>query len=448
MIGCGVVGTGILRLLHDNADTIAGRLGAPIEVRAIGVSDVSKTRDPIVPKQLVTGDAASVATREDVDVVVEVMGGIEPAGAYVRAALDAGKHVVTANKALLAEEGDALLEVSEKREVDLFFEAAVAGGIPIIRVLREGLASDRIVSLRGIVNGTSNYILSEMASTGIDFDVALRQAQEKGYAEADPTLDVSGGDAAHKLAILATLAYGARIHPSQITIEGIDSVAAIDMKLADRFGYVIKPLAVARPVDALGELRKREGDRSGPQDRTPTHLELRVHPALVAKRSVLASISGALNAVYVEGAMLGPCLMSGPGAGALPTAMSVVSDIVDVGRNMLVDAHARVPTRAFRGDHLEAIPALDADEHRSRYYLRFTVVDRAGVLARITGILGGFEVSIEQMVQEGGHGRSEESATLIMLTHVCRYGDLRGALTEIDRLSITREPARALRIEE
>ena len=448
MLGCGVVGTGILRLLSDNAGTIEGRLGAPIQVKAIAVHDPAKARDAVVPSALVTADAMSVATHPDVDVVVEVMGGIQPAGRYVRAALEAGKHVVTANKALLAEEGDALLEISESRGVDLYFEAAVAGGIPIIRVLREGLASDRIVSLRGIVNGTSNYILSEMATTGIDFDVALAQAQEKGYAEADPTLDVSGGDAAHKLAILATLAYGARVHPSQISIAGIDQVAAIDMKLADRFGYVIKPLAVARPVDAGGLLRRREGERAGPENRQRTHLEVRVHPALVDKRSVLASISGALNAVYVEGAMLGPCLMSGPGAGALPTAMSVVSDIVDVGRNMLVDAHARVPTRAFRGDRLEVVPVLDASEHRSRFYLRFTVADRAGVLARITGILGGFDVSIEQMIQEGGRGGSDESATLVMLTHECRFGDLRGALTEIDRLSITRGPARALRIEE
>lgn len=448
MIGCGVVGTGIVRLLKDNASTIEGRLGAPIEIKAIGVHDASKARDEVVPTELISADAASVAVHPDVDVVVEVMGGIEPAGAYVRAALEAGKHVVTANKALLAEEGDALLEVSEARGVDLYFEAAVAGGIPIIRVLREGLASDRIVSLRGIVNGTSNYILSQMAATGIDFDVALSQAQEKGYAEADPTLDVSGGDAGHKLAILATLAYGARVHPSQITIDGIDTVAAIDMKIAHRFGYVIKPLAVARPVDLSGSPRRREGERGGPEDRTPNQLEVRVHPALVPRHSVLASITGALNAVYVEGAMLGPCLMSGPGAGALPTAMSVVSDIVDVGRNMLVDAHARVPTRAFRGDHLESIPVVSAAQHRSRFYLRFTVVDRAGVLSRITGILGGFDVSIEQMVQEGGRGDSEESATLIMLTHDCRYGDLRGALTEIDRLAITREPARALRIEE
>jgi len=424
MIGCGVVGTGILRLLRDNADTIAQRLGAPIEVRAIAVRDPSKARDEVVPKERVTTDAPSVVGADDVDVVVEVMGGLEPAGALVREALERGKNVVTANKALLAEEGDALLETAEARKVDLYFEAAVAGGIPIIRVLREGLASDRIVALRGIVNGTSNYILSRMHGARLDFDEALKEAQEKGYAEADPTLDVSGGDACHKLAILATLAYGARVHPRQISTEGIDVVSATDMRFAERFGYVIKPLAVARP--------------------TPDGLDLRVHPALVPHDSVLASIGGALNAVYLEGAMLGPCLMSGPGAGALPTAMSVVSDIVDVGRNMLTDSHARVPTRAFRGEELRDVPVQPGADHRGRFYLRFSVVDEPGVLGRIAGVLGGFDVSIEQMVQTG----TSSPVTLVMLTHHAREGDVRGALDEIDRLRHTSEPSCALRIEE
>lgn len=425
LLGCGVVGTGILQLLRDNAAAISGRLGAPIEVRAIAVRDAARPRDAVVPAALLTSNARSVATHPEVDVVVEVMGGIEPAGGHVKAALEAGKHVVTANKALIAEEGDALLELAEERGVDLYFEAAVAGGIPIIRVLREGLASDRIMSVRGIVNGTSNYILSRMRDAGLEFADALREAQQQGYAEADPTLDVGGGDAQHKLAILATLAFGARVHPSQIATEGIEQVSALDIELARRFGYVIKPLAVARPI----------GER----------LELRVHPALVTEGDVLASISGAMNAVHLEGAMLGPCLLSGPGAGATPTAMSVVSDIVDVGRNMRVDAHARVPSRAFRGEELREVAALPVEEHRARAYLRFTVADRAGVLARIAGVLGGFDVSIEQMVQQPSP--VEGAASLVMLTHEARWGDLRGALAEIDRLAISHEPAHALRIE-
>ena len=334
LIGCGVVGTGILRLLRDNSETIRRRLGAPIEVRAIAVQDAKKTRDEVIPTELISDDAKTTVTREDIDVVVEVMGGIEPARTYVCAALEAGKQVVTANKALIAEEGDTLLALAESRKVDLYFEAAVAGGIPIIRVLREALASDRIVSLRGIVNGTSNYILSRMQQAGLEFSVALQEAQQQGYAEADPSLDIHGGDAAHKLAILTTLAYGVRVHPSEILTEGITSITSLDVALAQRFGFVVKPLAVAKP----------QGH----------HLEIRVHPALVPTGSVLSTISGALNAVHLEGAMLGPCLLSGPGAGALPTAMSVVSDIVDVGRNMLASAHARVPTRSLRQADLNA----------------------------------------------------------------------------------------------
>ncbi len=429
LVGCGVVGTGILRLLRDNAETIEARLGAPIEVVGIAVRDPSKLRDPLVPAELVGTDPMALATQDDVDVVVEVMGGLDPAGAVVKQALEKGKHVVTANKALIAEEGETLLEMAESGRVDLYFEAAVAGGIPIIRVLREALASDRIVALSGIVNGTSNYILSRMTSAGLDFADALAEAQAKGYAEADPTLDINGGDARHKLAILATLAFGARVDVHAIPMEGIDTVSALDIAFASRFGYVIKPLAIGRPT-AEGEL------------------DLRVHPALIPESSVLASIHGALNAVHIEGAMLGPSLMSGPGAGALPTAMSVVSDIVDVGRNLITGAHARVPSRSFRGSTLQALPLASPKSHRGRFYLRFDVHDRTGVLGKIANVLGGFDVSIEQMVQEGGQSEGNPHATLVMLTHVASAGDIHGALEEIDRLQYTTGRSRALRIEE
>ncbi len=429
LVGCGVVGTGILRLLRDNAETIEARLGAPIDVVGIAVRDPAKVRDPLVPPELVGTDPHALATHDDVDVVVEVMGGLDPAGAVVKAALEHGKHVVTANKALIAEEGETLLEMAESRQVDLYFEAAVAGGIPIIRVLREALASDRVIGLSGIVNGTSNYILSRMTSAGLDFAEALSEAQAKGYAEADPTLDINGGDARHKLAILATMAFGARVDVNAIPMEGIDTVSALDIAFASRFGYVIKPLAIGRPTER-GEL------------------DLRVHPALVPESSVLASIHGALNAVHIEGAMLGPSLMSGPGAGALPTAMSVVSDIVDVGRNLITGAHARVPSRSFRGSTLRALPLQAPGEHRGRFYLRFDVHDRTGVLGKIANVLGGFEVSIEQMVQEGGQSQGDAHATLVMLTHTAKAGDVTGALEEIDRLQYTTGPSRMLRVEE
>ena len=389
--------------------------------------DPKKPRSAHVPESVLSYDPADVLNDPDVDIVVEVVGGLDPAEAWVRSALEAGKSVVTANKALLAERGHELFELAEARGVDLYFEAAVAGGVPVIRVLREALASDRVVSLRGIVNGTSNYILTRMADEKIDFDVALRGAQEAGYAEADPTLDVNGGDASHKLTILATLAFDARVQHADIAAEGIEHIQSIDMRMADRFGYVIKLLAIGRALE--------DGQ-----------LDLRVHPALVPKGSVLASIGGALNAVYIEGEHLGPCMLSGYGAGAMPTAMSVVSDIVDVGRNLLRGSSGRVRQRSEGGEsHPRQV--RDAGYGEGPYYLRFSVLDRPGVLARIAGVLGAFDVSIEQMVQEGHSPGTSDPVHVVMLTHPCRDANVRAALREVHRLSGLASPARAIRIE-
>ncbi|MBX3275494.1 MAG: homoserine dehydrogenase [Sandaracinaceae bacterium] len=427
LFGAGVVGEGILRLLEDNAGAIERRMGSSIEVRRVVARDTGRPRSSRFDG-LLSFRPEDVLDDPEIDVVVEVMGGLEPAGEYVRRAIEAGKSVVTANKALLAERGHELIPLSEARRVDLYFEAAVAGGIPVIRVLREALAADTVVALRGIVNGTSNYILSEMRERGLDFAEALAGAQAAGYAEADPTLDVGGGDATHKLAILATLAFGADVRPEEIATEGITEVGAVDIEMASRFGYVIKPLAVgaARPDGSL---------------------DLRVHPALVPEASVLASISGALNVVVLEGKMLGPCLLSGYGAGALPTAMSVVSDIVDVGRNLVFGASGRVPQRAWRGEHLARPPIAPPGQHECRWYLRFSVLDRPGVLARIAGVLGAFDVSIEQMVQEGRGGGSDEPVHVVMLTHEAREENVRHALREIELLKGMVARARALRIE-
>ena len=340
----------------------------------------------------------------------------------------AASSVVTANKALLAERGDGAPRARrEDRGVDLYFEAAVAGGIPVLRVLREALASDAVTELRGIVNGTSNYILTRMRDDGMGFPEALAEAQAEGYAEADPTLDVSGGDAAHKLTILATLAFGVRVDLARVAVQGIESLEAIDMELASEFGYVIKPLAVGRTV----------GDS----------LDLRVHPALVPKGSVFANVSGALNAVQLEGAMLGPCLLSGYGAGALPTAMSVVSDIVDVGRNLTRGASGRVPQLAFRGERLETRPIVSRADVPGRFYLRFTMNDRAGLLARVASILGAFDVGIQQLIQPGSPGGSKR-IHLVVLTHESLEGHLMDALEEIEGLGDVLEPTRAFRIEE
>jgi homoserine dehydrogenase len=426
LIGCGVVGQGIMRLLKENAASIEARLGGTIEVRRIAARSPNRDRGPYVPKHLLTYDPEEVVNDPSVEVVVEVAGGVEPTYGYLKRALEGGKSVVTANKALLAARGHELIELAEARGADLYFEAAVAGGVPVIRVLREAFASDRIVAVRGIINGTSNYILSRMTESGIEFGPALKEAQDAGYAEADPTLDIGGGDAAHKLTILATLAYGAKLDLAQISTTGIDQVSALDIRFAARFGFVIKPLAIARALD----------DGS---------LDLRVQPTLVSKKSVLASINGALNAVYIEGAAVGPCLLSGFGAGALPTAVSVVSDIVDVGRNFHSSSGGRVPQRSFRGDRVTVPRVQDITEHRGRYYLRFSVPDRSGLLGRLASALGNHDVSIEQMVQEG-HETSDPVA-VVMLTHPANEGNVRRALSEISSLDLVVAPPRALRIE-
>ena len=429
LLGCGVVGQGVLRLLKDNAASIEARLGAKLRVVRIAARDLEKAKKAGVDATLLTTHPEEIVRDPNVDIVVELMGGLSPTGDLVRAAIERRKAVVTANKALLAEQGQELFALAEERSVDLAFEGAVAGGIPIIRVLREALASDRVLSIRGIVNGTSNYILTRMHDEGIDFAVALKGAQEAGYAEADPTLDVGGGDAAHKLTILATLAFGARISYSQVSMEGITNVSAVDIHFARRFGYVIKSLGVAR-IDEHGAL------------------DLRVHPTLVSQKSPLANVNGALNAVYLHGAALGPCFLSGAGAGSLPTAVSVVSDIVDVGRNLLVSAQGRVPERALRTEDLVERPVQDSGAQVSRYYLRFSVADRPGVLGRIASVLGAYEVSIEHMVQEGHNAHGDAPVTIVMITHHTRDKSVRDALREIGALEHVVADGRAIRIDE
>lgn len=426
LFGCGVVGQGVMRLLTEHAGNIEDRMGGRFEVKRIVVASLGKDRGPHVDPALLSSDPEDILGDPDIDIVVEVMGGIDQADTVVRRALSAGKSVITANKALLAERGQELFALAEEKGADLYFEAAVAGGVPVIRVLREALTSDRVTSLRGIINGTSNYILSRMQEqAGFDFGDALREAQEKGYAEADPTLDVGGGDAAHKLTILTNLAFGTSVTLDQVPMEGIDTVSAQDMAFAKRFGFAIKPLAVARQLD----------DGS---------LDLRVHPALVDSKGTLANVRGALNAVYIEGAALGPCMLSGLGAGAGPTAVSVVSDLVDVGRNQLAQAGGRVKHARMSKGPAPRVRAMA--EHSCRYYLRFTVSDRGGILGQLAGVLGEHRVSIEQMFQDG-HGQNEP-VSVVVLTHPAVEGDMRAALAKIDVLDGVEAPTRALRIEE
>jgi homoserine dehydrogenase len=422
LLGLGNVGGGVVKLLEDNAEAIEARLGARIAVRTIAVRDPAKAKRVVdVDRALLTTDIEGAVARPDVDIVCELIGGTTEAKAAVLSAIGAGKQIVTANKALLAEHGAEVFGASETKGVDLYYEAAVCGGVPIIRVLREGLASDRVEALWGIVNGTSNYILSTMTETRRAFADILADAQRLGYAEADPTLDIGGGDARHKLAILASLCFGTSIDVNAIPMDGIDIVETIDLDYAEKFGYVIKPLVIARDH---GEA-----------------IEARVHPALVPAHWLLADVSGAKNAVYVQSYALGGSMYYGAGAGMLPTAMSVVSDIIEIGRNML--ARAAGAARPRRPPPVKARPLLPIGDIKSKYYLRFGVVDKPGVLGQLMTILGARSVSIEQVVQDT---KSKDPVQVVVLTHEAREGDVRAALAAIDHLAIVKSPARVIRI--
>ncbi|MCL2778544.1 MAG: homoserine dehydrogenase [Polyangiaceae bacterium] len=421
LLGCGTVGGGVVQLLRTNAASLEARMGAPFELVRVLVLDPSVVTLKELDRSCLTTDAERVIGDPSIDVVIEVMGGVDPTRDYVGRAIAAGKQVVTANKALLARHGAELLDRAHEHGVDMAFEAAVGGGIPIIRVVRDALAGDTISSLSGIVNGTSNYILSRMQADGMPFEAALKEAKEKGYAEANPTLDVGGGDAAHKLVVLAMLAFGARLDGVSILTEGIDAVEPVDHSFADRFGFVVKLLAIA----------KEHGKK----------LELRVHPTLVDKDAPLAGVHGVLNAIAIEGRALGPCFLSGRGAGAHPTAVSVVGDLVDVAiakRN----GTAGQRTRAIRLAKRELLPAEDIE---SRYYFRFSVFDRPGVLAKITGALGQRGVSIEQMVQQG-RGSGDVPVDVVILTHESKEADVQAALDVIGKSDFVAKPPRMIRV--
>ena len=426
LLGCGTVGTGVLKLLRDNGQDILARLGASIEVKHIVVRDPDKPRDEIVDQELLTTDPEQVLNDPDIPLVVEVMGGIEPARTWVLRALKNGKSVITANKALLAKHGAEIFQVADEAGRDVIFEAAVAGGIPIIRMLREGLASDRISAILGIINGTSNFILTEMSQGGHPYDETLKRAQEKGFAEADPTMDVGGFDAAQKLSILMAISYGTQIDSDAILTEGLQQISPADIRLASRFGYVIKPLAIARCH--AGEL------------------EARVHPTLIPKNHMLAAVDGVFNAIMVQSDAMGPLLFSGKGAGMMPTAMSVVSDIIELGRNVPRDMAGRLPHLAFH-PHLARNRTLrDANAIRCRHYLRFPVVDEAGVLSQITGILGRYEISISQMIQEDTGAKGP--VDVVILTHHANEGAIKQALAEISKEEYMQGIPCQLRIED
>jgi homoserine dehydrogenase len=430
LLGCGTVGTGVLRILDENRSDIVARLGADIQVTKILVRDPSRERDPSVPRELLTTNPADVLGGDN-HVIVEVLGGYEPARTLLLDALARGHHVVTANKALLARHGAELFQAADEAQRDVIFEASVGGGIPIIRTLREGLAADRIDSLHAIINGTSNYMVTGMATRGASYEDVLREAQHKGYAEADPTMDVGGFDAAQKLSILISVSFGADISFENIRTEGIDRLTPHDFAFARQFGYAVKPLAVARAHGA------DDGTR---------HIEARVAPHLIPLDAMLAHVNGVFNAIRVSSHALGPVLFYGQGAGMMPTAAAVVSDIIELGRNITRGTSGRLPHLAFHKDLVRTQPLRRADLTECPFYLRFTVRDEPGVIAQISTILGAHGISIRKMVQD--QSEPGRPVPVVILTHQAREGSIRAALTGIDALPFVSEPTCVIRVED
>ncbi|HEX7385684.1 MAG TPA: homoserine dehydrogenase [Castellaniella sp.] len=424
LLGLGVVGGGVWTVLKQNGGEIARRAGRHIEVAAVAVRDVAKARALVGPDVRVTTDVQSLVHDPDIDIIVELVGGETVARECILEAIAQGKHVVTANKALLAVHGNEIFAAAQAQGVMVAFEAAVGGGIPIIKAIREGLTANRIQWVAGIINGTTNFILSEMRQRGLPFETVLAEAQRLGYAETDPTFDVEGVDAAHKLTLLASLAFGVPVQFDRAYIEGISHLASEDIVHAERLGYRIKLLGITR--------------------HRPDGIELRVHPALVPADCLLASVEGAMNAVLVRGDVVGPSLYYGQGAGALPTASAVVADLVDVARLQMADPEHRVPHLAFQPDAMADIPILPMAEVRTSFYLRLRVDDRPGVLADLARILSQAKISVGSMFQQP-HG--EHQADIIFLTHEAREGDVQQALRIIHDLPFVHSGVTRLRVE-
>jgi homoserine dehydrogenase len=429
LAGIGTVGSGLWRVLARNADEIARRAGRPIEIVVVADRNEARARAIIGEEALARGvrvvaDVRALAADPEIDIVVELIGGYTVAKEVVLAAIAAGKHVVTANKALLAMHGEEIFAAAQAKGVMVAFEAAVAGGIPIIKALREGLAGNRIEWVAGIINGTTNFILTQMEQQGLSFAEALAQAQSLGYAEADPTFDIEGIDAGHKATLLASLAFGVPIQFNRAHIEGITRIDRSDVAFADSLGYRIKLLGIAK--------RREEG------------FELRVHPTLIPKDHLLASVAGAMNAVLVKGDAVGQTLYYGPGAGSEPTASAVIADLVDVTRLHTADPEHRVPHLAFQPQEVQPLVALPISQCRSAFYLRLKVADRPGVLAEIAQELAKEEVSIAALVQRAPQ---EGAAQLVLLTHECEEQAIDAVIAAIAPRPFLLDPVVKLRVE-
>ncbi len=417
LLGIGVVGTGTFNVLKRNQPEIQRRAGRGIEITMVADLDTERARSIVGEGVAVVNDARAVLANSDIDIVIELIGGYGIAKTLVLEAIAAGKHVVTANKALLAVHGTEIFAAASAKGVMVAFEAAVAGGIPIIKALREGLTANRIEWIAGIINGTTNFILSEMRSKGLDFADVLKEAQRLGYAEADPTFDIEGVDAGHKVTIMSAIAYGIPVQFDKAYVEGITKLSAQDIRYAEQLGYRIKLLGIAK--------------------RRPEGIELRVHPSLVPSKRLIANVEGAMNAVVVQGDAVGTTLYYGKGAGSEPTASAVIADLVDVTRLHTADPAQRVPHLAFQPDAMSDLPILPMSQVVTSYYLRLRVADQAGVLAKVTGILAEADISIDAVLQREADEVDSDSASqtdLIILTHDCQEARMDAALARMQAL--------------
>ena len=426
VVGFGTVGSGVVSLLTHKAEFLARRLGAPLVLKKVADLDLNRQRLVSLEAHRFTSRVEDILEDPEIDIVVELIGGREAARDLVLAAISRGKQVVTANKALLAHYGNELLAAAQAQGVEVAFEASVCGGIPIILALRQGLAANRIEELFGILNGTCNYILTQMSVSGAPYAQALSEAQTRGYAEADPSLDVAGIDTAHKLAILMALAYGARLDFEDIYVEGIDRLDPLDLQFAREFGYVLKLLAITRDDGA--------------------RVEARVHPTLIPQTHMLANVSGAMNAVYLTGDAVGPILLYGQGAGMLPTGSAVVSDILDLARNLVHGIKRRVPPLGSENALASRREVKPLDEVVTNYYFRFAALDRPGVLSQISGILGKNQISIAAVIQKGREVAG--AVPIVMITHEAKEANAQLAIKEIDALPVVSPPTVMYRIED
>lgn len=427
LLGIGTVGGGTFTVLARNQEEIARRAGCAITMKMVADKDVERARRIVGGRAIVTADAYEVVNSPEIDIVVELIGGTTVAKDLILKAIANGKHVVTANKALVAQHGNEIFAAAQKVDVMVAFEAAVGGGIPVIKSLREGLTANRIEWIAGIINGTSNFILSEMREKGASFEDVLKEAQSRGYAETDPTFDIEGIDAAHKLTIMAAISFGIPMQFKAAYTEGISKLTREDIRYAEELGYRIKLLGIAK--------RKEKG------------IELRVHPTLIPSRRLIANVEGVMNAILVKGDAVGQTLYYGAGAGAEPTASAVVADLVDVARMLTSDPEHRVPHLAFQPDQLSNIPILPMGEVETAYYLRMRVLDRPGVLADITRILADLAISIDAMVQKEPH-EGEDQVDIIMLTHLTVEKNVNAAMAKIEKLPVVIGKVTRIRLEQ